>query len=283
MKVMVTGAAGVLGRAVAAECEGRGWNVLALNRQQLDVTHVAAVREAVHTYRPRVLINCAAYVDVDGAEAHVEQAFAVNALAPRNLARLCKEEGVLLVHIGTDYIFSGEKDEPYRVYDLPGPLNRYGASKWWGEQAVREVGGEFLIVRTSWLFGPGGRHFVGTILKAAETGTELRVVDDQQGCPSYAPDVARALADLVAADARGTFHVTNGGITTWYRLAEKVLELAEKKVRVVPCGTEAYPRPARRPRFSALDPFPLKETIGYLLPPWEDALRRYLEGRQGER
>lgn len=280
---MVTGAAGVLGRAAAVEFARRGWHVIPLNRQQLDVTHVAAVREALRTHRPQVLFNCAAYTDVDGAERNSEQAFLVNALAPRNLARLCREAGVLLVHVSTDYIFGGEKEEPYRVYDPPRPLSRYGESKWWGEQAVREVGGEYIIARTSWLFGPGGRNFVSAVLRLADTGGELRVVDDQQSCPSYAPDVAQAVADLLEAGARGTFHITNSGITTRYEWAGKALALSGREVKLLPCKMEEFPQVARRPRFSALDPFPLKETIGYLLPPWEDALRRYLEGKQGER
>uniref|UniRef100_A0A7C2E2G3 dTDP-4-dehydrorhamnose reductase n=1 Tax=Ammonifex degensii TaxID=42838 RepID=A0A7C2E2G3_9THEO len=279
MKVLVTGGAGMLARAVGAEFAARGVKAVSLTRQQLDITSGAAVAEALREYRPRVVVNCAAYTDVDGAEEEPYRAFLVNGLAVKRLAALCRVEGVKLVHISTDYIFDGTKGEPYRVYDPPAPVNRYGESKWWGEAALREEGGDYLIVRISWLFGPGGRHFVGTVLKRAEAGEEMRVVDDQYGCPTYAPDAARAVADLIAAGAQGTFHATNSGVTTWYRFARAVLEISGLKTRLHPCATEDFPRPARRPRYTALDDFPLKEVIGYRLPSWEDALRRYLTKR----
>ncbi|MDI6631748.1 MAG: dTDP-4-dehydrorhamnose reductase, partial [Thermoanaerobacteraceae bacterium] len=250
-----------------------------LTRQQLDIVSEAAVAEALREYRPRVIVNCAAYTDVDGAEEDPRRAFLVNALAVKQLAALCRVEGIKLVHVSTDYIFDGTKGEPYRVYDPPGPVNRYGESKWWGESALREVGGDYLVVRISWLFGPGGRHFVNTVLREAEAGKVMKVVDDQYGCPTYAPDAARAIADLIAVGAQGTFHATNAGETTWYRFAWAVLEFSGIKARLEPCATEDFPRPARRPRYTVLDDFPLKEVIGYRLPPWEDALRRYLAER----
>jgi dTDP-4-dehydrorhamnose reductase len=279
MKVLVTGGAGRLARAVVAEFATRGIRAVSLTRQQLDIVSEAAVAEALREYRPRVIVNCAAYTDVDGAEEDPRRAFLVNGLAVKQLAALCRAEGIKLVHVSTDYIFDGTKGEPYRVYDPPGPVNRYGESKWWGEAAIREAGGDYLIVRISWLFGPGGRHFVNTVLREAEAGKVMKVVDDQYGCPTYAPDAARAIADLIAVGAQGTFHATNAGETTWYRFARAVLEFSGIEARLEPCATEDFPRPARRPRYTVLDDFPLKEVIGYRLPPWEDALRRYLAER----
>lgn len=279
MRILVTGAAGMLARAVVAEFAARGNKVAGLTRQQLDITSAPAVAEALREYRPAVLVNCAAYTNVDGAEENPREAFLVNGLAVKELAALCRANEVRLVHISTDYIFDGEKGSPYHVYDPARPVNRYGESKWWGEAAVRETGGDYLIVRISWLFGPGGRHFVGTILKRAGEAEELKVVDDQYGAPTYAPDAARAIADLILAGARGTFHVTNSGETTWYRFARAILELSGSRANLVPCATADFPRPARRPRYTVLDNFPLKEVIGYQLPPWEDALRRYLARR----
>ncbi|MEW6572388.1 MAG: dTDP-4-dehydrorhamnose reductase [Bacillota bacterium] len=276
MKVLVTGAAGMLARAVTAELASRRMKAAGLTRQQLDITSEAATAEALREYRPQAVINCAAYTNVDAAEEDPRQAFLVNGLAAKKLAALCREEGIKLVHISTDYIFDGEKDEPYQVYDSPCPVNRYGESKWWGEAAIREEGGDYLIVRLSWLFGPGGRHFVGTMLKLAETKGEIKVVDDQYGSPTYAPDAARAIVDLLKAGARGTFHVTNSGVTTWYDFARAVLDAGGAKAHLVPCKTADFPRQARRPRYTALDSFPLKEVIGYRLPSWENALLRYL-------
>ncbi|MGB9804823.1 dTDP-4-dehydrorhamnose reductase [Desulfofundulus sp.] len=278
-RVLVTGAAGMLGRAVVAEFRERGDEVLALSRQDLDITDLTAVRRALWQARPHVVVNCAAFTDVDGAEASREQAFLVNGLGAKNLALACRDVGASLVHISTDYIFDGRKGEPYEIYDTPNPLGNYGKSKLWGERAVAEVGGRYFIVRTSWLFGPGGRNFVETMLKIGREKGAVKVVNDQRGCPTYTVDLARAMADLVESGRYGTYHVTNSGVTTWYEFALTIFKLAGLAVEVSPCSTEGFPRPARRPPYSVLDPFPLKETIGYLLPPWEDALKRYLKER----
>ncbi|MGB9825275.1 MAG: dTDP-4-dehydrorhamnose reductase [Desulfofundulus sp.] len=278
-RVLVTGAAGMLGRAVVAEFRERGDEVLALSRQDLDITDLTAVRRALWQARPHVVVNCAAFTDVDGAEASREQAFLVNGLGPKNLALACRDVGASLVHISTDYIFDGRKGEPYEIYDTPNPLGNYGKSKLWGERTVAEVGGRYFIVRTSWLFGPGGRNFVETMLKIGREKGAVKVVNDQRGCPTYTVDLARAMADLVESGRYGTYHVTNSGVTTWYEFALTIFKLAGLAVEVSPCSTEEFPRPARRPPYSVLDPFPLKEAIGYLLPPWEDALKRYLKER----
>lgn len=311
MRVLVTGAGGMLGRAVVEECGRRGWEVAALGRRDLDVAEPGAVCAMVERERPDAVVNCAAYTDVDGAEAEEAEALRVNGLGPRNLALACAEAaasglasgpgGPLLVHVSTDYVFDGAKGSPYGVYDEPAPLSVYGRTKLWGERAVREIWPRHLVVRTSWLFGPGGRNFVDTILRLARerlqaagwsprggAGVEsragcaaavepLRVVDDQRGSPTYTVDLARAMADLVEHGALGTYHVTNAGVTTWYDLARAALAAAGLggAVPVLPVGTAEFPRPARRPAYSALDPFPLRETLGYLLPPWQDAVRRH--------
>ncbi|MGO0122005.1 dTDP-4-dehydrorhamnose reductase [Desulfothermobacter acidiphilus] len=275
MRALITGAAGRLGRAMAKELEGRGWDVIGLARQQLDITSYKALSEALKEYRPRVVINCAAYTDVDGAESDFRRALLVNGLAPKYLASLCVSSGTKLVHVSTDYVFDGEKGEPYQVYDDPRPVNRYGESKLWGEEAIRESGADYLIIRTSWLFGTG-RNFVSMILRLAETEGEIKVVEDQYGSPTYTPDAARAIADLILSEARGTFHVTNGGVASWYDLASRAVRLAGIEANIIPCSSQDFPRPAPRPRYTVLDPFPLKEYIGYKLVSWEDALERYL-------
>ena len=279
-RVLVTGAAGMLGRAVAAEFARRGYEVFALSRQDLDITDFAKARDILRQARPQVVVNCAAYTNVDGAEADYYRALLVNGLGARNIALACREVGAALVHVSTDYIFDGQKSEPYEVYDTPNPLNAYGKSKLWGERAVAEVsGGRHFIVRTSWLFGPGGKNFVDTMLRVGREKGAAKVVSDQRGCPTYTVDLARAIADLVESSRYGTYHVTNAGSTTWYEFALAIFKLAGLAVEVSPCSTAEFPRPARRPPYSVLDPFPLKETIGYLLPPWEEALERYLKER----
>ncbi|MCL6639458.1 MAG: dTDP-4-dehydrorhamnose reductase [Firmicutes bacterium] len=283
MRVLITGAAGLLGRQAAAVCRQRRDEVYALARHELDITSWDDVSRAVREVRPAVVYNCAAYTDVDGAETEREKAFAVNGLGPRNLALACRAQEAVLVHVSTDYVFPGDSRRPYLVYDRTGPLNTYGESKLFGEEAVREAGGRFIIARTSWLFGPGGKNFVDTIAGLAAEKESLKVVDDQRGSPTYTADLARALTGLALSGRYGTYHVTNSGATTWYGLACKIVAVLGLPARVEPCATDEFPRPARRPGYSVMDPFPLKETLGYLPPPWEDAVERHLLGRHGGR
>ncbi|NPV72672.1 MAG: dTDP-4-dehydrorhamnose reductase [Pelotomaculum sp.] len=277
MKVLVTGAAGMLGRQVVLEYRRRGASVYDLYRQELDITNYDQVSKTLDKIKPDVVINCAAYTNVDTAEEEKEKAFLINGLGPRYLALACRHYGTVLVHISTDYIFNGQINRPYQVYDPPSPINTYGASKLFGEAAVRETGGKFFIVRTSWLFGPDGKNFVNTILNLAGQRKELKVVDDQRGSPTYTVDLAGALADLVNSKIYGTYHITNTGETTWYEFAQKIVATAGLKTKVKPCKTQEFPRPALRPAFSVLDPFPLKQVIGYNLPHWEGALKRYIK------
>lgn len=279
-KFLITGAGGMLGRAVTREFHGRDHTVAALNHARLDITGLVAVKQALAEYTPEVIINCAAYTKVDQAETDYEAALQVNALGVRNLALACKETGAVLVHISTDYVFDGQKNEPRGIYDARHPVNAYGRSKYLGERFLETIAPRYYLVRTSWLFGPGGPNFVETILKLAREKETLTVVDDQWGCPTYTIDLARALAGLVASGCYGVYHITNQGATTWYHFAREILAAAGAKTNIKPVTTAAFPRPARRPAYSVLDPFPLKETIGYLLPPWQDALMRYFAERR---
>lgn len=276
MRVMVTGAAGMLGRAVAAEFTRRRAEVIPLTRADLDITDLGRVREVTGSSKPEIIINCAAYTNVDGAEAEPRRAFLVNGLGPRNLAVACREAGAALVHISTDYVFDGDKPGAYTIHDHPRPLNVYGSSKLWGEKALSVIAGSCYLVRTSWLFGPGGHNFVTTMLRLGKDRGIVRVVNDQTGCPTYTPDLARAIADLTATGCYGVYHITNRGSATWYDFAGEIFARKGLHVDLTPCDTPALKRPARRPRNSVLDPFPLEETTGYLLPAWEDALARYV-------
>jgi len=277
LKVMVTGATGMLGRQVALEYRRRGAAVYGLPRRELDITKPGQIDTIIQKIKPDVVLNCAAYTNVDGAEEEKEKAFLINGLGPRYLALACRRYGATLAHISTDYIFDGWANRPYQVYDTPRPINTYGASKLFGEAAVRETGGNFFIVRTSWLFGPGGKNFVDTILNLAREREELKVVDDQQGCPTYTIDLAEALIHLVESEVYGTYHVTNTGETTWYEFARKIVSTAGLKIQVNPCKTQDFPSPAPRPAYSVIDLFPFKQVTGYSLPAWEDALERYIK------
>lgn len=276
MRVLVTGAGGMLGRDVVEELENQGYEVIPLTHVALDITNGKVVKEAILQHKPEAVINCAAYTKVDQAEEEYQKALEVNALGVRNLALACRETGAVLVHISTDYVFDGSRQKPWGIYDQRNPLNAYGQSKYLGERFLETIAPKYFLVRTSRLFGEHGPNFVEAILKLARERETLTVVDDQWGCPTYTRDLARALADLLASGCYGVYHITNRGATTWYHFAREILAVAGLNTPVKPITSAEFPRPARRPAYSVLDPFPLEKTIGYLLPPWPDALKRYL-------
>lgn len=275
MRVLVTGAGGMLGRQVALEYTRRGGEVFPLAKRDLDVTDMKSVENAFSSIKPRLVVNCAAFTDVDRAETEREAALAVNGLGPRLLAAACRQSGAELVHISTDYVFNGRSPRPYLVSDPPDPINAYGASKLMGEQGVRESGCGFYIVRTSWLFGPGGKNFVDTILKLAAKKDTIRVVDDQRGCPTYAPDLARAIAGLAATGIYGTYHITSSGAVTRYEFAKKIIEAAGLKTKVEPCSSTEFPDLAPRPINCILDIFPITRLLVYTNSA-KDAIIKYL-------
>ncbi len=276
MRILITGANGMLGSDLTTEGQKQGYDVIALTHAELDITKASLIKEAYDTYQPQVVINCAAYTKVDEAEKNRYLALAVNALGVRNLALTCRENNAVFVQISTDYVFDGTKDKPWGIYDHPNPINTYGESKYLGECFLKTIGGNYFIVRTSWLFGSGGPNFVSTILRAALKQGELRVVNDQFGCPTYALDLACFLLKLVKTGAYGVYHVTNQGITNWYDFAKEIVKQAGINIPVLAVSSDEYTRPAKRPKNSALDPFPLKETVGILPPFWQDALSRFL-------
>jgi len=261
----------MLARALIPELERRGHEVIGLGRDALDVTDADAVERAVREWVPDVVVQCAAYTRVDDAETDEATAFAVNAEGTRNVARACRAVGARLVYPSTDYVFDGGASSPYRPDHPTAPLNAYGRSKLAGEAAAREAG-DWIIARTSWLYGAGGRNFVSTILRRALEGTPLRVVDDQRGTPTWTGTLAVTLAGLLEADVpSGIYHTTGRGETTWYGFAREALRLAGIDADIVPVPTEAFPTPARRPRYSVLDCSSTEEVVGPL-PHWHDAL-----------
>jgi len=281
VKVLITGASGMLGTDMVAEFHRRGFAVAAMDRNSLDITVLEQVRRVVGDISPRIIVNCAAYTDVDKAESEPFKAYLVNGLGPRNLALACAEIGASLVQISSDYVFDGRLNRPWGVYDYPRPQNVYGASKLWGERAVLDLLKSSYLIRTSWLFGLGGENFVFKMLALGRSGKPIKVVNDQFGRPTYTEDLARAVADLVQTRCYGVYHVTNQNLTTWFKFAELIFIKCCQDVELIPCSTRDFKCNARRPGYTVLDPFPLQETIGYLLPRWEDALDRYLAKIRG--
>jgi dTDP-4-dehydrorhamnose reductase len=257
-----------------------GLRLIAVDCAELDITRGEAVRSVVARSRPATIINCAAATDVDGCERQPDVAFSVNALGPEVLARAAAERRALLVHVSTDFVFDGAKGSPYGEEDPPHPLNVYGESKLAGEEAVRRFAGEHLVVRTAWLYGHHRANFVHTILSLAEGGKELRVVTDQRGSPTWTVSLAEAIVALVRAGARGTYHAAGRGACSRYEWAAEILRLAGRTVSLVPATTAEFPRPARRPPYSALASEKLSRDTGFCFPPWQGSLAEYLRSRQ---
>jgi dTDP-4-dehydrorhamnose reductase len=224
-----------------------------------------------------VVIHCAAYTAVDRAENEPEAAHLLNVEGTRNVARACRERGALLVTFGTDYIFDGTSRRPYREEDPGNPLSVYGKTKWAAEQALREDGGDHLLVRAQWLFGPAGGNFIRTILEKARRGETLRVASDQVGCPTYSVDLAEAVRKLLDAGARGTVHFSSEGETSWYGLARHVLQRCGLSTEsLFPARTRELPYPAPRPAYGVLSKARYSAVTGVSPRPWEDAVGEYL-------
>lgn len=263
------------------ELAGLGESVVSLTREQLEITDSAGVRRQVAAAAPAILVNCAAYTQVDRAEEEESVATAVNGSAVEHLAAAANAAGALLVQISTDFVFDGRASRPYEVNDPPAPLSAYGRSKLVGERAA-SMAEQHLIVRTSWLFGANGSNFVEAIRRQIDAGTNpLRVVGDQRGRPTYTPHLARAVIRLArlarrSADARGIAHYADAGECTWYDFARAIVEETGAPAEVVPVSTAEFPRPAPRPAYSVLSTERYERLTGVHPESWRDGLREYL-------
>jgi dTDP-4-dehydrorhamnose reductase len=276
VKVLVTGAGGMLAQALIPALERREHDVLPLSREDADVSTPGALLHPAKLFEPDWIVNLSAFTRVDECESEVDQAYRVNALGARNAAIAAAAHGAAILTMSTDYVFDGTAQQPYREYDVAAPRSVYGASKWAGEQAVREVHPRHLIVRTAWLYGRGGINFVDTMLRKARAGDHLHVVDDQHGSPTWTEDLAPALVKLIEADQVGTLHVTNSGSCSWYDLAAHALSRAAVPHLLDRTSTASLARPAQRPAYSVLNNQLFELVTGERLPEWKSAVDRYL-------
>ncbi|ABK14741.1 dTDP-4-dehydrorhamnose reductase [Methanothrix thermoacetophila] len=274
MRILIFGAEGQLGTEL---CRVLGHHDLApFSHIEADVADLGAVLRQTERIRPDVIINSAAYTDVDGCESARDKAVLVNAIGARNAAIAARRAGAKFVHISTDYVFDGKKDGPYVEYDPPNPLNVYGWSKLLGERMVLEQNPDSFILRVAWLYGPAGRNFVKTMLSLARARDELRVVNDQRGTPTFAGDVANQIDLLIETESYGLYHCTSQGECTWYEFAVEIFRLLGMDLRVVPVSTSEFPRPARRPANSVLDNLLLRVQGMDIMPHWRDSLRDHI-------
>ena len=272
MKVLVTGATGMLGSDLCPMLEDAGFDVIETTIEELDITDEQNVKDLLNDVKPDYVIHCAAYTNVDKAEEEPDKAELVNGVATIYIATACKENESVLIYISTDYVFDGTKNTPYEPEDQTNPVNSYGLSKLHGEQAVEENCDRYYILRTSWLYGHHGKNFVETMISLADK-PEVMVVNDQIGCPTWTVDLADAIISFIDEDPEyGIYHACGGGSTTWYDFAKEIYNQAGLNVNLKPCTTEEFPRQAKRPKYSIMD-------NDGLLRDWKLALKEYLELR----
>ncbi|MCQ2009537.1 dTDP-4-dehydrorhamnose reductase [Sporolactobacillus sp. STSJ-5] len=275
-KVLVTGGHGQLGTELTLMLQEKGFETYNLGHQELDITDLDQVRQVFGEIKPDVVCHTAAYTAVDQAETDRDGAFLVNAIGTRNVALASEEIGAKLVYVSTDYVFNGEKKSAYSEFDFPSPLGVYGQSKYAGEQFVHDFHSKFFITRTSWVYGQYGGNFVKTMLNLAETNDQLKVVNDQRGCPTYTKDLAEKIIELFQTDKYGVYHLSNSGSCTWYEFAKAIFEIKGINVTVNPCTTEEFPRPAKRPKNSEFEHLALSLNGFKTVRPWYWAIEEFL-------
>lgn len=289
MKILITGANGQLGKQIrgiidngvsevgAIPSEVKEAQVACYDVDTMDITDLKVVREIFNTEKPDVVINCAAFTNVDGCETQYDVAFKINSLGSRNLAMASEEIGAKLIHVSTDYVFEGVGTIPFNEADLPKPVSAYGKTKYLGEQYVRGFSSKYFIVRTAWLYGYYGKNFVKTIMNAAKEKGYLTVVDDQRGNPTNAEDLAHHILKLAVTEEYGVYHCTGTGECSWFDFAKAIVEYSNIDCTVDPITSDKLGRAAKRPAFSSLDNMMLRCTVGDEMREWKEALKCFIE------
>lgn len=286
MNILVTGANGQLGNEMRLLAPTTGDKYIFTDVGELDITDIDAVCKMVENEKVDVVVNCAAYTNVEKAEDDERTAFLLNSEAVENLAVACKLNGALLVHVSTDYVFDGKACQPYTEDASTAPTGAYGRTKLAGEQAVIDSGCKYVIVRTAWLYSEFGKNFVKTMLKLTAEKDELKVVFDQVGSPTYAGDLAAAIIKIIASDAadkQGIYHFTDEGVCSWYDFTVAIARNAgHTKCRITPCHSDEFPTKVARPHFSVLDKTKIKTTFDIAIPHWTDSLARCMSKMNNE-
>lgn len=275
--ILVTGANGQLGKEMQVLAANYpAYNFLFVTKEELPIDDRTAITKYFETHRIDVCVNCAAYTAVDKAESEKEKAFAINGDGVGTLAALCRNANALFIHISTDYVFDGNGTAPYKEDHPVHPVSIYGASKLKGEQEAMQNNPATIIIRTSWVYSSFGNNFVKTMLRLMKERDSINVVDDQQGCPTYAADLASAIMDIVSGinAAPGIYNFSNQGIITWYQFAVAIQELSGSKCVVNPIPSAQYPTPAKRPAYSVLDTTKIRETFNVAIPEWKESLEK---------
>ncbi|WP_462315738.1 dTDP-4-dehydrorhamnose reductase [Methanobrevibacter sp.] len=275
MKILITGSNGMLGHDLANALEGH--ELILTTSKTLDITDKDHTIEFICDAEPDIVINSAAYTDVDGCEENHDLAYAVNGEGVRNLAMACREIDCPLVHISTDYVFDGSATEPIAEDGEIGPISVYGKSKLQGEEAIQEILDKYFIIRTAWLYGLNGKNFPKTMLELAESHSEITVVYDEVGTPTYTPDLAYGISELIETDRYGIYHLTNSGSCSWCEFARYIFEVAGKDVNVIPVTASEFARPAPRPSYSVLDNRNWVENGFEPLRDYKEAIKEYIE------
>ena len=283
MKILITGANGLLGHELSSLLKDH--TLILLSHSQLDISDSESVNKQIDSSSPDIIINSAAYTQVDACETNYDLAFQSNAIGPKNLAIKCKQLGIPLIHISTDYVFEGneKKNSPLVENDKLGPKTVYGKTKLEGEKMVQENCQKYFILRTAWLYGEG-KNFVKTMLSLSKKNKELKVVNDQIGSPTYAKDLAKAIKEIIEkkSDKYGIYHVTNKGEVSWYEFAKKIFEIKNIEIKVNPCTSEEFPRPAPRPHYSVLSNQKWIDAGFTPMRDYEEALNEYLDSLKDE-
>ncbi|MFV0363176.1 MAG: dTDP-4-dehydrorhamnose reductase [Suipraeoptans sp.] len=278
MKILVTGSKGQLGYDVINELTKRGHSFVGVDVEEMDITNEDKVREVILSSGVDAVIHCAAYTAVDKAEDEIEIVRKINAAGTGYISKCCKELNIKMMYISTDYVFDGEGEKPWQPDDTNRkPLNAYGQTKYEGELAVEENLDKYFIVRIAWVFGVNGNNFIKTMLKLSENNSEIKVVNDQIGSPTYTYDLSRLLVDMIETDKYGRYHATNVGLCSWYDFACEIFKQSGRDVKVIPVTSDEFPSKAKRPHNSRMDQSKLKENGFTPMPTWQDALERYLK------
>lgn len=276
MKVLVTGASGMLGQDLCPMLEDAGYEVVETDSNSMDITNSDKVAEKFKEHKPDYVIHCAAYTNVDKAEEDFETALLINEKGTENVAIAASKADIPMVYISTDYVFDGTANKPYKPDDSTNPVDNYGLSKLKGEEAVRKYCEKYYIVRTSWLYGHHGKNFVETMIALSQKMPEVRVVDDQIGCPTWTVALSEAIIELIDEEAEyGTYHICGSGKTSWFGFTKEIFKVAGIKTPVIPVTTEEFPRPAKRPAYSVMD-------NDGICPDWKVSLKQYMELRDDD-